>query len=334
MKLRIGVSIVAVLVVAALIYGYVQMRKERANEAQADKPVTAESKVEGATNGNVVVSLDEKTQKLIGLETTLLTATSLPPEIKGYGRVLEPAPLVALVSGVASASASLDASRKEYQRVKALFDQGENASTRALQASEAAMKHDQIALQTSEAQLVAAWGKSVADQPDLPAFVQSLSTLQAALVRLDLPAGELTSAVPVGGRLLLPGTGQPISARFLGPAATTEPQVQGQGFLLVVTNNPTWFSPGLALAGFLQLPDEPLRGVIVPEAAVVRTAERTWVYLQTSPTNFTRRDVSQEHPIRDGWFVTAGVVPNDRVVTMGAQTLLSEERKAEINVGD
>jgi hypothetical protein len=334
MKLKIALPLVALLLAAALIYGYLQRSKERANEAQADKPVTAESKVERATNGNVVASMDERTQKLIGLETTLLTPATLPPEIKGYGRVLEPAPLVALVSGVASASASLDASRKEYQRVKALFAQGENASARALQAGEAAMKHDQIALQTSEAELVAAWGESVAHQPDLPAFVQSLATRQAVLVRLDLPAGELTTAVPVGGRLLSPGTGQPITARFLGPAATTEPQIQGQGFLLVMTNSPAWFSPGLALAGFLQLPGEPLRGVIVPEAAVVRTAERTWVYLQTGPTNFTRRDVSQEHPVPDGWFVTAGVMPNDRVVTTGAQTLLSEERKTEIDVGD
>ncbi|MGH7973005.1 MAG: hypothetical protein ACREIC_30175, partial [Limisphaerales bacterium] len=81
-------------------------------------------------------------------------------------------------------------------------------------------------------------------------------------------------------------------------------------------------------------PGQPLRGVVVPEAAVVRAAEKTWVYVQTDATHFTRRSVGQEHPVADGWFVTAGVLPNDRVVSTGAQTLLSEERKTQIKVGD
>lgn len=335
MKLKIVVlTLAALVVVAALIYGYLQMSKERAPEAQTEKPVTAQSKVEPGTNGETVVSLDGNTQKLIGLETTALPPAMLAPEIKCYGRVLDSSPLVGLLSGVAIAQASLDASGKEYQRVKALFDQGENASARALQAAEAAMKRDEIALQTAQAQLVSAWGKSVAGQPDLPAFVQSLSTLQTVLARLDLPAGELPPARPVGGRLLLPGTGQPITGRFLGPAATTDPQVQGQGFLLVVTNSPPQLSPGLALVGFLELPGDPLRGVIVPEAAVVRDAERVWTYVQRGSTNFIRLEISEQHPVANGWFVTSGALPNDRVVTTGAQTLLSEERKSEIKVGD
>ena len=331
---KVILTVAALSVVAALIYGYRQMGKERASEAQAEQPVTAESKTEGGTNGEAVVSLDEKTQKLIGLETTELAPATLAPEVKCYGRVLDSSPLVGLLSNVATARASLEASSKEYQRVKALFDQGANASARALQAAEAAMKRDQIALQTSEAQLVSAWGKSVADQPDLSGFVQSLTTLQTVLARVDLPAGELATSMPIGGRLLVPGTGQPITGRFLGPAATTDPQVQGQGFLLVVTNSRARLSPGLAITGFLQLPGEPLRGVIAPETAVVRAAERIWVYVQTGATNFTRWSINQDHPVANGWFVTAGIRPKDRVVTTGAQTLLSEERKTEIKVDD
>ena len=93
-------------------------------------------------------------------------------------------------------------------------------------------------------------------------------------------------------------------------------------------------APGLAITGFLQLPGEALHGVIVPETALVRAAERAWVYAQTSATTFVRRGVTLEHPMAEGWFVTAGVSPNDRVVTTGAQALLSEERKTRINAGD
>jgi hypothetical protein len=334
MKLKLILAFAGLLFIAGLIYGYSQRRQERAKESQGEKPVTAESRVGHGPNGETILSLDEKTQKLISLATATLAPAVLSPEVKCYGRVLDASSLVTLSSGEASARAALDASAKEYERVKALFNQGESASARALEAADAAMKRDRITLQTSEAQLVSAWGRFVTDQSDLAAFVQSLATLQLVLARLDLPAGEVASALPVGGRLILPGTGQPVAARFLGPAATTDPQVQGQGFLLAVTNNPVRLSPGLAIVGFLQLPGEPLRGVTVPEAAVVRAAERAWAYVQSGPTSFTRREINQAHPLSNGWFVTNGVLPNERVVITGAQTLLSEERKSEIKVGD
>lgn len=334
MKLKIFLALGALVLIAALIYGYVLMSKERTKEAAAEKPVTSESKVGLATNGEAVVSLDEKTQKLIGLETTALTASTLNPEIKSYGRVIDPSPLVGLLSSLSSARAGLEASAKEYQRVKALFSQGENASARALETAEAAMKRDQIALNTAEAQFASTWGGAIAGQPDLAAFVQSLATYETVLVRLDIPAGELLQETPTGGRLVLPGARQPIEARLLGRAATTDPQVQGEGFLLLATNTAARLASGLAITGFLQLPGEALRGVIVPETALVRAAERAWVYVQTSTTTFVRRDIGLEHPMADGWFVAAGLSPNDRVVTTGAQTLLSEERKSQIKVGD
>lgn len=334
MKLKILFSVGVLVLIGALIFGYSMMSKERTKEAEGEKPVTAESRVERGTNGEAAVNLDETTLKLIGLETAVLAAATLSRELKCYGRLVDSSPLVGLLSSLASARASLDASGKDYQRVKALFTQGENASARALEAAEAATRRDQIAVQTAEAQLVAAWGKSVADQPDLVAFVQSLATLQSVLVRLDLPAGELTAETPMGVRLILPGGRQPVRAGFLGRAVMTDPLVQGQGFLFVLTNTETRLSPGLAITGFLEMPGEPLRGVIIPEAAVVRTAERAWVYVQTSGSNFVRREISQEHPVEKGWFLTEGLRPTDRVVTTGAQTLLSEERKTEIKVGD
>jgi hypothetical protein len=334
MKLKIFLALGALLLIAALIYGYLLLSKERTKEAAAEKPVSSESKVGLATNGEAVVNLDEKTQKLIGLETTPLTAATLTPQIKSYGRVLDPSPLVGLLSSLSSTRAALEASAKDYHRVKALFSQGENASARALETAEAAMKRDQIALNTAEAQFASAWGKTLAGQPDLAAFVHSLAAYETVLVRLDLPAGELLRETPTGGRLVLPGALQPIQALLLGPAPTTDPQVQGQGFLLLATNLAGRLASGLAITGFLLLPGEPLRGVTVPETAMVRAADRAWVFVQTSATTFVRRDVKLDHPMTDGWFVDSGISPNDRVVTTGAQTLLSEERKSQIQVGD
>ncbi|MGH7968973.1 MAG: hypothetical protein ACREIC_09640, partial [Limisphaerales bacterium] len=189
-------------------------------------------------------------------------------------------------------------------------------------------------LNTANAQLASAWGGAITSQPDLSVFVQSLAALQTGLVRLELPTGESQAEAPTGARLVLPGINRPVEAHFLGRAATTDSQVQGDGFLFLVTNTSPRLSPGLAVTGFLQLAGEPLRGVVVPDTAVVRSAERTWVYVQTGDTTFARRELSQAHPVADGWLVTTGVNPGDRVVVTGGQTLLSEERKAEIKVGD
>jgi len=334
MKVKHLLSLGALVLVAVLLGTHFMKGKDRTTEEAAEKLGTPKTKAELGTNSDGVVSLDEKTQKLIGLEATALTAATLSPEIKSYGRVLDPSPLVGLLSSLSSARAALEASAKEYQRVKALFSQGENASARALETAEAAMKRDQIALNTAEAQFASAWGKAITGQPDLAAFVQSLSTYETVLVRLDLPAGELLQETPTGGRLVLPGAHQPIKARLLGRAATTDPQVQGEGFLLLATNTAARLASGLAISGFLQLPGEPLRGVIVPETALVRAAERAWVYVQTNATTFVRQDIGLEHPMADGWFVAAGLSPNERVITTGAQTLLSEERKSQIKVGD
>ncbi len=326
--------VVAAVVIAALIFAYLQTSKERAAEAVGEQAITSESSVRRDTNGNTSVNLDPNTQKLIGLQTTILIAATRKQEVEGYGRVLDPTPLVGLLGEIESLRAALEASNKDYQRVKALFAQDQNASAKALETAEAAMKHDQIALDTAKAQLMTAWGEAIADRPDLPDFVLSLSKLKTVLVRLDLPTGQALPETPTNARLIVPGQIQPVEAGYMGRALTTDPQIQGNGFIFIATNTSAWLSPGLAFTGFLSAPGEPVQGVIVPGNAVVRSDERAWIYTQTGGTNFTRREIRANYPVAGGWFVTNGVSPNDRVVVTGAQTLLSEERKTEIKTGD
>jgi hypothetical protein len=330
---KVLIILIAVGVITGLVFAFLQGRKEWTTEAQGEKPVGAPPTVGQTTNGDAVVSLDQDRQKLIGLKTAAIQAFSLAPEIKAYGRVLDPQPLVGLTADIASARASLDASEKEYNRSKSLFDDGQNASAKALQVAEAALKHDQIAFQTAKAQLVVTWGKAIADHPNQAGFVQELSSHEIALVQLDLPTGQLAAQEPTSARLVAPA-GEVTQTGFLGRATTTDHQVQGEGFLFIATNSSGSLTPGLALTGFLQLRGESLRGVIIPDAAIVRWAGVAWAYAQTGETNFTRREIILDQPTESGWFVTNGVAPDERVVVIGAQALLSEERKTEIKPAD
>ncbi len=321
MKTKILSSILAVLVIALLIFGYRQKRQERDADAAADQPITAASQVQSGPNGESVIHLDARTQQLIGLVTAPLAAATLPPEIKAYGRVLDSAALVSLHNDAVTARAALQASQPEYERLKKLSAQA-NASAHARETAEAQMRHDQDTLDTAEAQLMAASAKPVLAEPT--GFFRSLGSQESVLVRLDLPAGEAAAETPTAAQLTMPGMAPPIAADFLGRAATTDPQVQGTGFIFVVTNAPATLTPGRVVTGLLQLPGEPVSGMIVPDTAVVHSDGSAWIYLQTGDAAFTRREISLDHPAVGGWLVTNLVAAGHQVVVTGAQTLLSE----------
>src|SRR5262249_5422745 len=152
-----------------------------------------------------------------------------------YGRVLDPAPLAALLTELATAQAAYVASSNELARLKMLESQG-NTSIRALQTGEAAELHDRLAIQSAKDRLALGWGEALANQPDLPAFIHSLTSLKSALIRVDAPAGESVSAPPTGARLTTL-SGKTADADFLAIAASVDPQVQGRGFVFLVRSN-------------------------------------------------------------------------------------------------
>jgi hypothetical protein len=323
-------------VIAALVFAYLTMimSKERKAGGEAGNPVVAESRVHSGTNGETILTLDVEAQKLSALSVEPVTSGEVRAEKKGYGRVLDPVPLATLAAELASAQAASAASQQEFERLKLLHGQ-QNASDRALQTAEATARADSISVEAIRARLALGWGKAIAERTNLSAFVQSLVLLDSALVRIDLPAGELLNGLPVGARIIASSSEtHSVPAQFVSPAPNVDPQVQGQGFLFLVTTNSARLIPGRSVEGHLQLPGEPLHGFIVPDSAVVRDAGRGWVYIQTGAETFTRREIPLDHPLERGWFVQKGLGAKDRLVARGAQALLSEEQKYQIKLLD
>ncbi len=322
--------ILGVLVGTVLGAGVTYTFRQHHEAAEEKKPEETkdESFVRHGTNGETCLQLDKETQARMGLKTAPLAAEQSKPEIKGFGRVLDPSPLAALLVERATAVAALEASKKELERLK-LLAQSQNASPRALEIAEAAMKRDQIALDSVQPRLLMGWGRALASLPDLPALVNSLAAQEAALVRIDLPLGESLQAAPIGGRIAaLSAPDKPAVAQFLGPAPIVDPQVQAQGFLFLQKTNP--LPPGAAVVAWLTVPGEPESGVIVPREALIRHDGEVFIYVQTGEDTFARREIELNHPSDAGWFVREGLKPDDKVVITGAQQLLSEELKGQI----
>jgi len=294
-------------------------------EAAAEKK--EESRVSHGTNGEVIVTFDAAMQQRIGLRVETLAATSLPPEVKGFGRVLDPAPLIALLADLATANATAEASQKEFERLQTLRKQ-DNTSERALQAGEAAALRDKLLAESLRAKLALGWGKAIAGSDKLPELAKALAVMQAALVRVDLPAAEALPGKPTGAQLVpLAADAKLIAAEFIGAATSTDPQLQGQGFLFLVRGDAP--APGAALTARIQTDGAPVGGLLISADAIVRHADKGWAYVQTGDDKFTRREVALERVSGAGYFVTNGFAAGEKVVTAGAQLLLSEELKGQ-----
>ena len=322
---KIILGIVAGLVLGSAVTWSILRHGEAENPKEKDKAHGEESHVV-RTNGHSFIKLDKESQEHAGLKLAELAAGSLQPEVKAYGRVLDPTPLAALLIESASSQSALEASTKEFERLKVLHAQDQNVSTRALEAAEAIVKRDHILVEAAQLKLIAGWGTGIASQPDLPAFVRSLAALETALARLDLPLGEALKTPPVGARIAAVGApDSPVDAEFLGPITSADPQTQAQGFMFVIRKNP--LPPGAAVIGWLVVPGETQRGVVVPRSAIVRHEGEAFIFLQMGDDRFERQEVELEHPLESGWFVETSLKPGQKVVVVGAQQLLSEELK-------
>jgi hypothetical protein len=320
--------VVAGIVIGAAGMGVFLKYFAHGGEAESAPPEKAESFVQRDANGPAKLELDQDTQDIMGLKTAFLDAAQMEPEVRGYGRVLDAAPLVALAAESASAKASLEASTKEYDRLKVLYSQNQNASARALETAEAALKHDQIQYESIQPRLLMGWGKAIASQPDLPGFVRQLASQEAVLIRVDLPLGEDQKSTPTGGRVAsLAASENPMPVEYLGYAPETDPQLQTRGYLFLMKTNP--LPPGTLVVAWLTIPGASQSGVMVPRDAVLRHEGKTYVYLQTADTLFHRQAISLDRPTTKGWFVSHELKPHDEVVVVGAQQLLSEELKSQ-----
>jgi hypothetical protein len=127
---------------------------------------------------------------------------------------------------------------------------------------------------------------------------------------------------------------QPIETQSITPAADVDPKTQAQGFILRVNRPPFALRPGMALTAWLEVPEKPRAGFTLPRSAILRHDGRAWVYVQAEEEEFVRKPVTLDTPLEGdrGWFVAAeggGITGEDQIVVTGAQTLLSEELKAQ-----
>jgi hypothetical protein len=149
--------------------------------------------------------------------------------------------------------------------------------------------------------------------------------MREVLIQVTFPfdqnyAAPKTLVVEVPGRTRAEAT-------LISPFPRVDPRIQGRSFLYSAPAQPD-FTPGVNLVSHFTVGNS-THGVVVPSSAVVWSEGKAWAYVQKDARQFSRREVSTGSPVDAGYFVAAGFSTQDRVVTRGAQSLLSEEAVLE-----
>jgi hypothetical protein len=231
------------------------------------------------------------------------------------------------------ARASAEASQTEYERLRQLNLNGKNASDKSVEAARASAESDAALVQNAEQAITVLKGSALLHWgPVVAGWLEGNSPQLDALLlqrRFLLQVTGTASSFSAPKRAIVQYLdGAHAQAAFISVLPQLNPRLQAPSLLYEVAAHPG-LVPGINLSVFL--PSGPLlTGVIVPSSGVVWWQGSSWCFVEESPGKFVRAAVQTSSPVSNGWFMTEGIGPNARVVTSGAQTLLSEEFRSQI----
>ena len=338
------VSVVLIALAALLIFAFVQGRVEFAKEKEREAPVKTPSRV-SMTSGEPVVTIDSATQTKSGMTVSALKANTTPLEQQTYAIVLPVQDLADARNSYATAKAqlekaqaSLDIARKEYQRLTALHNDDRNVSDKVFQAGAAALKTEEANGHAAQATVQSAANSVVQRYGDVISawLVNDTPTLRRVLQQQDV---LIQVTYPVNATIVTPPktirvqTGEHVfaTANFIARSPRLDPRIQGISYFYIAPAQ--MLVPGMNVLAFLPTRDD-AQGVVVPQSAVVWWQGKAWIYIQKNGDRFVRREISTDQPVDSGFVVRSGLTSNDRVMVDGAQLMLSEEFRSQIQVGE
>ncbi len=330
---------------ALLVWTFTRGKAERAAEVERERPVKAPSRV-SVEHHETIVSLDAATQQKSGIAVVTLETTMHQPEQRAYAQVFEmrawsDARNAYLVAKGESdkARATAEESRSDVERSQLLHKAGSASAETVLEAdvkaraNQATVQPADAAVRLLESSMRETWGDTLArwlmeGSPQLEELVNQRSVL----IQVSLPAAESIDEPP-STAVVRGANGNPVAAQFVSTTARVDPRFQGSVLFYMAPRAERGLFPGLATTAFLPH-GEPQSGVVVPIDAVVWWQGRAWVYVQIDAQRFARREIPADAPVAGGWFVSKGINAGERVVNKGAQQLLSEEFRSQIEVGE
>jgi hypothetical protein len=242
-------------------------------------------------------------------------------------------------SQLETAQAKVAASKAAFERAQNLYKDGKAVSLAQFQVAEAAFRVDDAAVgaaqsrvrtlkATAEQEWGPALGKSLTDASQI---VTRLIERQDFLLQVTLPPSVSLPKPPVTASIET-GKGIRAAITFISSATRTDPKIQGTSFFYIASAE-SGVLPGMNVLALLPT-GATVSGVTVPASAIVWWQDRAWAYhLRAGPNTFTRKEILTGLPAPGGGYIVKDLPTNSEIVTQGAQLLLSEEFRAQNQVG-
>ncbi|MDA8387334.1 MAG: hypothetical protein M0Z58_01555 [Nitrospiraceae bacterium] len=299
----------------------------------------------GQPGAGYTVTVSAKSQAAGGIRTETLESSRRQEMIEAYGTVLQPGEMfmdrtsfVSASSALEKANAELEASKRQYRRLKTLNEIGKNVSDRAVEAAAASLASDTAGqaraswlLQEAEDRIKLEWGDRLAGWifTSSPGY-QRLVNSRDVLVRVTVPPAEALRGIPAEIGIRSPA-GPTARAGFMSRARSTDPRIQGVSFIYIAPSLPAGLLPGMNVTARLPA-GKAQTGFFIPLSSVVWLNGRAWVYIKKTGTGFDRVEVPVSTSVTGGYFVagTLNFSNGERIVVGGAQALLSAEMQPKV----
>ncbi len=276
----------------------------------------------------ILLRIDAATQARLGVVTAPLSAVRRTASVSGFARAVDPVPLATLDADIAAAAAALGASQAESARTRTLNAEDQTVSRRVAEAAAAQARADAAKLALLRRRIGLEWGPSLQAMSDARRgrLIGDIAAGRAALVRIDASSGlsHLTGTATIDL-----GPSGLAHAAILGPARVGDPRLQSTGLLALVSGPQALRMAAGTVAPARLAAGAPAVGVIIPRAALLRTAGQTFAYVRRDGGSFERRAVIAGISDPAGLFVTGGFRASEPVVTKGAAQLFAAETPAE-----
>lgn len=312
---------------------------------QAEEEIETPNRVitdEGITS----ITVSKATQQQSEIMTTALKSDRHQKSISSYGNVLSIDTLIDLRTRYLAAKSEIEVLRaayahnkKELNRLQTLNEDDKNVSDKVVAAAKSSTNTDQAKMAAAESNaknisdsMRQLWGETLASHAtnrEKSELLQNLISNQEVLVQVTLPfdAPEPSEKSSI---MIAPtaSPNQSIKASYISRAPVSNTTLQGKTYFYRAKTRE--LRAGMQVTVNSALSGKADEGVIIPSAAIIWFAGKSWVYKKIDDEKFSRVPVTTDAEVENGWFYQGALKANDEVVTSGAQLLLSEEFKSQI----
>ncbi|HIG65988.1 MAG TPA: hypothetical protein EYQ43_10670 [Methyloprofundus sp.] len=309
-----------------------------------------DSNEHASSHADFSVSINGASQLSSGIEILELRTNQFNPEIETFAVSVDLAPLfkirkdyLSVRAEQQSANIQLQQSQRNVLRLQSL-QRDQAVSTRKLREQQVQLKINQVQfntarLQTTDTRLYAKikWGNELSRWfLDESSADSMLNALKKPLYLVYLPKqiaspSKTIFIQPFGLRE------KAHSASLISTAPLHENNQQQAGTPFFYLSDQTVQGHHQRVVAWLPVSQQKLSGVIIPASALVWHLGQVFVYLQQQDNDeqFTRIKITEKKFIHsDAYFIDTELQAGDRLVSIGAQMLLSEEFSGQIPAED